>query len=170
MGGSISKNKGHEVVLDNEICHPLPNNKGKFLLQSMSNKGIEIDGSGGVYLSCNMDGTLSGSKTENDPELWRVQYQDEPHPRLFRLFNTSKELFIVAGICKQVFTDSDESYIQIAHTSNLFYLVRDKKSEETYYICTNFQSYLSQSSAGKVTLCDFKDCCNDIKWKLMPSF
>jgi hypothetical protein len=61
MGGSISRNKGHEVEVDNEMCPPLPNNKGKFLLQSMSNKGMEIDGSGGIYLNCNMDGRLSGS-------------------------------------------------------------------------------------------------------------
>jgi hypothetical protein len=61
--------------------------------------------------------------------------------RLFLLFNTFKKLFILAGVCKQVFTDSAESYIENKDTSNLFCLVRDKKSEETYHVCTNFQSH-----------------------------
>jgi hypothetical protein len=174
MGGLVSRNKGHVVdvvELDNDImCPPLPNHTGKFLLQSISNVRTESDGSGGIYLSCTMDGTLSGSKTENDPELWRIQYPEEPHPLLFRIFNTSTKLFVFAGECKQVFTNLEDSDIETNNTSSLFYLIRDKKSEGTYYICSSFQTYLSQASDGKVTLRDFEDCNNNVKWKLILSF
>lgn len=173
MGGLVSKNKGHVVnvvELDNDVkCPPLPNHTGKFLLQSISNIGTESDGSGGIYLSCAMDGTLSGSKTENDPELWRIQYQEEPHPMLFRIFNTSANLIVFAGECKQVFTNLEDSDIE-TNTSSLFYLIRDKESEETFYICSSFQTYLSQASDGKVALRNLEDCNNDVKWKLILSF
>lgn len=171
MGVLISRNKGHETKLDDEICPYLPNHTGKFLFQSISNVGNDLDGGGGTYLSCKSDGSLCGNLTENDPELWRILYQESTTKHLlFRILNTSVKLYIVADLSNQVSTNTTVSSFENKKRSDLFYLIRGNTSEGTYYIRTNFQTYLSQCANGTVSLSTFDDGDNDMKWKLMPSF
>ena len=182
MGGGTSKNfvnnnqiverKPRQVI---QNCPVIKNHQGKFLLQTLINMGKSTDGSGGLYLSCNPDGFLVGSTSENDPELWKLLYIDQSSLRnelylrlfitgrlYFRIFNTGSKRIIHVNnedlsISCIPYDDTDKSNNTITSNSLgcLFFMRKHELLPNlTYYkLCTVDNLCLVQTADGSVSLC-----------------
>jgi hypothetical protein len=162
MGGALSPPLPTPPVQVPRIEHA----DGKFLLLVDCNKTAE----GGLYLSCDIDGKLCGSITENDAELWKVLYCSEicTRPILHQqFFNTgrNKILKVVSG--KVIASDA----MQEPCRDELFYfefIPGGSHSTSRYYIRYS-DLYLGQDIDGNVNLFP-SPTATRTEWNLIPSF
>ena len=174
MGGGQSKS---QATIDRPLTKRPAHDTGKFLLQSLANEGTSTDGSGGLYLSLSEDGQLCGAKTENDPELWRLTYENlssnagkQPTQHdLLRLTNTGrKRVLSIDAVTSQLYSVSTDAIN--ATPDQLFYLLQAGSKEGFYLIRSNTTLlFLSHSKDNVVSLSSDRNA-NDCCWKLSPSF
>ena len=197
MGGGISKK--NENTMDVPLSKRPPHDTGKFLLHSLVNGGNSSDGSGGTsyttfsthsvthsltlhlrntgtYLSLSEDGQLCGAQTENDPELWRLSYENKSsaeQPKqhdLLRLTNTGrKRVLCVDAVTRTLSSVTDDG--SVAAPNQLFYLLQAGAKEEGFYLIRSNSTllFLSHTKDNVVTLSSDRHA-DDVRWKLLPSF